>query len=238
MPSLALVDAHRAEVADIVAVAQADLAASWIDLPLGDARATQLALAALLAELVDTYGFLAAGAGADWYAEARADAGTRGRFTPSLVMPAVAGQVDAAAGWSVSPLFGEADVDLALRRAGATLQKFTADADRATILTNTRRDPAGVRWYRGASANCCSFCALTASRGAVYRSEATADFSAHNNCRCFPVALFPGESAELPDYYQGFGDEYGTAVDALKAAGESTDTKSILAEMRRRTGRA
>lgn len=238
MPSQLLLDEHRAEVADIVAVAQADLAEAWPDLPLDDADGTRRLLAGMVTEMVADYGAMAAGAGADWYMESRAEAGVRGRLVPTLSVPLNAAQIDANVGWAVSPLYGSTDAATALSRAAGVVQRLTANADRATILTNARRDPAGVRWYRGASASCCSFCALVASRGAVYRSESSADFKAHNNCRCFPVVLFPGESVELPDYYQQFADEYATAAEAVAAEGGARSSRAVLKKMRELTGRA
>lgn len=44
---------------------------------------------------------------------------------------------------------------------------------RNTVLHNVAREP-GARWARHASANACGFCRLLATRGAVYRSEASA----------------------------------------------------------------
>jgi hypothetical protein len=225
-------------VADIVAVAQDELTASWSDLPIEDGAATKRGLTGLLRELLETFAPLAAGAGADWYAEARAEAGVVKRFTPSLVVPVIAPQIEANAGWAVGPLFGNADPDLALRRSAGVLQKLTANADRATILTNARRDPAKPRWYRGASAKCCAFCAMVASRGAMYRSEETADFKAHNNCRCFPAVAFPGEAVELPDYYQKFTDEYATAAEKVAADGGTRSASAVLSKMRELSGRA
>lgn len=237
MPSQALVEDHRQEIADIVAVAQADLVEQWATMPLDDAAATQRAAAEVVTDLVGTYGFAAAGAGADWYSEARAEA-VRGSYTPRIDAPLIEAQVIANVGWAVGPLFGDADTDLALSRLAGVTQRLTANADRATILTNVRRDPAGVRWYRGASAKCCTFCAMLASRGAVYRSEQSGGFKPHNHCRCFPVALFPGESHELPDYYAQFGEEYEAAAKVVVDAGGKRTQKAVLKQMRADTGRA
>lgn len=238
MPSATLVEAHRQEIADVVAVAQADLAEQWRGLPLDDAPAAKAAATVVVTDLVETYGPMAAGAGADWYAETRSEAGVRGSFRPRLEVPVIARQIATNVGWSVSPLFGQPKPDLALARLAGVTQRLVANADRATILTNTRRDPAQPRWYRGASGKCCAFCAMVASRGAVYRSEQTADFKAHSNCRCFPVVLFPGESHELPDYYKDFGDEYATAAEQVEAAGGKRTQSAVLKQMRALSGRA
>jgi len=237
VPAQALVEAHRQEVADVVAVAQADLVESWPTLPLDDAKASKARASSLLTELLQTYGPMAAGAGADWYGEARAEAGTRGSYSPRLDVPVILKQIDTNVGWALSPLYGDAEPDLALSRMAGVTQRLTANADRATILTNVRRDPAGVRWYRGTSAKCCAFCAMVASRGAVYRSEQTADFKAHNSCHCFPVVLFPGDAHELPSYYKDFRDEYETAAEKVAADGGKRTQSAVLREWRQQTGR-
>lgn len=238
VPSQTLVESHRQEIADVVAVAQADLAEAWAAMPLDDANATKSAATVVVSDIVATYGELAAGAGADWYSEARTEAGVRGSYTPRMEVPVIARQVATNVGWAVGPLFGEAKPDLALARMAGVTQRLVANADRATILTNARRDPAGVRWYRGTSAKCCAFCAMAASRGAVYRSEESGGFKPHNNCRCFPVAIFPGESHQLPTYYDDFRSEYESAAEAVEAAGGKRTQRAVLTQMRALSGRA
>jgi hypothetical protein len=238
VPSQALVDAHRQEVSDVVAVAQADLAEMWPSLPLDDAKAAERASAGVVLEILQTYGLMAAGAGADWYSEARTEAGVRGGYTPRLTVPVIVGQIAANVGWAVGPLFGEAKPDLALARLSGITQRLIANADRQTVLDNVRRDPARVRWYRGASARCCAFCAMLAGRGAVYRSEESGGFDAHNNCRCFPAPLFPNEQPDLPDYYANFREDYENAAEAVVKAGGKRTQSAVLAQMRVQTGRA
>lgn len=240
MPSAALLDAHRAEVSDVVALAQAALVESWGDLPTEDALATRAALTGTVTELVRDFGTLAAGVGADFYVEARHEDGVPGRAAPRMVVPLSTEQIAAGVGWSIQPLFGRADETLALSRTSGVLQRLTVNADRATIFESAQRDTVDVRWYRGTSANACSFCALVASRavsGIFYRSEQTADFDSHNNCRCFPVPLFGSTKPDLPDYYEGFRDEYVAAGEAVQESGGSMRLKPVLREMRKQTGR-
>ncbi len=64
-----------------------------------------------------------------------------------------------------------------------TAQRAVMDQSRITVLENlaaeydvpmTELRQPGTRWARHASANACSFCRMLATRGAVYRSEASA----------------------------------------------------------------
>lgn len=192
-------------------------------------------------DLVAGYGTLAAGAGADFYREARVESGVRGRFTPALDVPLIPEQIATAAGWAVGPLFGEIDGDRALARASGVIQRLTVNAERQTIIGGANDDPEDVRWYRGTSANACSFCAVIASRAVNriwYRSQETADFESHNSCRCFPVPVFGSELPDLPDYYQGFYDEYLSAAQPVYDELGATRLRPVLSEMRRQTGRA
>lgn len=65
-------------------------------------------------------------------------------------------------------------LELALKRLSGGLQRIVADADRDTVELSGEMDPGEVRFARHASANACAFCALLATRGAVYHSEESA----------------------------------------------------------------
>jgi hypothetical protein len=43
----------------------------------------------------------------------------------------------------------------------------------------------------------CAFCAMLESRGAIYKTERTAAFQAHNHCACVPVPVFTKEDIKL-----------------------------------------
>ncbi len=88
--------------------------------------------------------------------------------------------------------------------AGKTIQLAAADALQATMGAATRHVLEGgnetVRassvadrkvkgWQRVAAGNACAFCQDLAGRGEVY-SEASADFSCHDNCACSVEPVF------------------------------------------------
>lgn len=139
------------------------------------------------------------------------------------------------------------------RLAGA-VQRHVASAARDTITQNA--DLEGARWYRYAQPDACAFCRLLATRGPDYLSEESAvrvvgrrnksrratsgrlagvkrgtqalGEKYHDDCRCEPVAVRPGDTYEPPDYMDDWTEQY------LKAAANSHGTtKSILAEMRK-----
>ena len=235
MPTLQLVDAHRAELADISALAVADLVGEWSAMPLDDAVATKRLATGLATDLVDYYGTLSAGAGADWYSELRAEAKVRGAFSARLVVPIIPEQIASNVGWAVVPLFGDADPAKSLARLSGTLQRLVANADRETVLTNAKRDKAEPRWYRHPSPGACAFCAMLAGRG-NYRSEASA-MRSHDNCKCVAVPIFERQWTP-PDHILAMSGEYDAAREDVLADGMKPDASAILARMRVLTGRA
>lgn len=236
--SLPLIDAHRDELADIGTLLSADLAAGWPLVAVGASEAViRSELFELTMDLGDYYGSMAAGAGADWYEELRAESGARGRYVAAPVVALVREQIDGIVGYAAGPLLGaEPAPAAALSRLDGGLQRVVTNAERETVLGAVERDTARPRWYRYASANACSFCAMIASRGATYRSEDSGGFKSHDHCGCFPVPLWPGQQIETPHINQ-FMEDYFAGRKAARRSGEPLTTKSILKHMRATTGR-
>lgn len=116
-------------------------------------------------ELADPYAALAADAAAVWYDDSP---------TPSVYVATpgplpVAEQLTSSATWALGATGTEG-----LTRLQGTLQRTVFDAARDTVLHNVDSEP-GARWARHASANACAFCAMAATRGAVYTSKAAAE---------------------------------------------------------------
>ena len=236
MASLSDIAPLRSWTEDVVTMAQADAAATLRGVDLSNLTAARPGLERAVGEVVDGYGFGLSALAADWYADARYAGPAAGRFVPTARTWLTNEQLAALVGWSLGPLFDvEPDMAAALARLDGGVQRTVANQARLTIVDNTRRDPARASYYRGASSNCCAFCAMLTTR--IYARRASADFHAHDHDRCFPVPIWPGESFEQPPYYVDFQDEYDQAAAAARAAGEAVTAKSILARMRRLSGR-
>lgn len=67
---------------------------------------------------------------------------------------------------------------------------------RDTITETTRADRQAVGWARATSGQPCPFCAMIASRGAIY-SERSVQFEAHDGCACSAEPVYR-EDAALP----------------------------------------
>lgn len=90
----------------------------------------------------------------------------------------------------------EEDLDAAATKLQGVTDKMILDVGRNTLLENIERDRQAKAWARIPEANCCAFCALLSTRGAVYKTEETASFEAHDHCRCNVEPLF-GEHYEM-----------------------------------------
>src|SRR5699024_506029 len=66
------------------------------------------------------------------------------------------------------------------------------------IMDSSLADPAADGWQRTGIGEC-QFCEMLISRGAVY-SASTADFAAHDNCKCSAVPAFGGQPRPVRPY--------------------------------------
>jgi hypothetical protein len=229
MPTLDEVIAYQSSVGDVSTLAMADLLDLWNSLTGGDPGAVAGDVRGVLPDLIDAYVPLSAEVGASFYDDARAAAGSPGAYLARPADPPAAGQVQELISWGVAPLFrvDSPDPDLALSRLTGGVQKIVAAGARDTVEFNVGEDPAQPRFARHASANACAFCALLATRGAVYRWEDTAGAKYHDHCHCVAVPVFPGTAYEPAPYVKGWEDAYKSA-----RADVGGKTKDILAHMR------
>jgi len=82
---------------------------------------------------------------------------------------------------------------------------------RDTVTATATQDPMAKGWERVIEPGACGFCAMLASRGAVYK-ESTADFRAHDHCKCVARAVFIGE----PSVNKDLQKEWATATKGTK----------------------
>lgn len=221
---------------DVVLLAQQDAAAALRRVDLSALDRLRPRLEAEVGDVLDGYGYGLSAIAADWYSDARLASPAVGRFVPVARTALTDQQLGALVGWSLGPLYSDTpDLAGALARLDGGVQRVVANAARETVTENVVRDPARASYYRGASANCCAFCAMLTTR--IYTRQSSADFQAHDHDRCFPVPIWPGQAADLPPYYADFHEEYERAAKAASAAGEGRTAKTVLRRMRQATGR-
>lgn len=126
-------------------------------------------------------------------AEGRIVAPVRGVWTPARVVTSLRVTGPVAFKRSVA-LYGSperARLTMADTLAAAAARQALA-GDRDTVMRTVENSDAIVGWRRVTDGDPCAFCALLASRGAVY-SKATADFHAHDGDGCTPEPLYAQE---------------------------------------------
>jgi hypothetical protein len=195
----ALAASFYAAQAFLAAAATRDILAVWSALNLRDVRQSWPALRTALAALVrDRYG-QAAELGTGYYRQARQAAGILGEAPRVHVPPPPADLIDATLDstgpWGLLGRIKEgqqlatANENTAVTLSGAA-QRLITNGARQAVLESVKADAEAVAWMRVTSANPCAFCAMLASRGAVYRSEKTAGFQAHSHCACVAAPVF------------------------------------------------
>jgi hypothetical protein len=87
----------------------------------------------------------------------------------------------------------------ALTRVSGAVTRHVLDGGRQTILNTVATDPSALGWARVTDGDPCFFCLTLASRGAVYKTEKSASFQAHDHCGCSAMAVF-SKNTVIPDH--------------------------------------
>jgi hypothetical protein len=180
----------REETAAIAALAVDDLASLLTGVP---DEAVRALLFDLLPGVVESLRETAATIAVEWYEEFRTEVDAPGSFeafVPDLRDPGVESLI----GWA------ESESQDTLNRLslieGGVIRRVTNGAREATIALSAA-DPQSIGTQRYArSSGGCGFCRMLAARGAVYRTEKSATFGAHDSCGCVAIPAFGG--IELP----------------------------------------
>ena len=101
-------------------------------------------------------------------------------------------------------------------RSSGAVSRHVVDAGRQTILDSVAADEQALGWARVTDGDPCYFCLTLASRGAVYKSEQSADFKAHDHCGCTAMPVFKG--TEIPDL-QRWREIYNRAQNEGESSG-------------------
>ncbi|HVM13616.1 MAG TPA: hypothetical protein VM287_04720 [Egibacteraceae bacterium] len=193
---------HQADQAALVALLLGELRGLW-PLLIGGSPL----LGATVAALIRPYAAASAALAAEFYDDTRRVAGGRTRFTVPIAEPPPVEQVEASISWATRGLRSGRGTDAAaLTMAEGVAQKLTVDTGRRTLVRAVTGDAAAVGWARvPTGATTCAFCALLCTRGAVYKSSATAgqsadrrfvgegEFKFHDNDDCTLEPIFAGQ---------------------------------------------
>jgi hypothetical protein len=191
--------AAQAGLAILVGLAIAKL---WPSLDLFHLREALPAFKAAVVQEVQRHAQVSATLAVQQYRRERVAAGAGRGFTPIPADPPVIAQVSQAVDWAVQPLWsadvltqplteaGSSAIADAKARLAAAAERQVLDTGRQTIVDNAQADRKAKGWARVPEPGACSFCLMLATRGAVYRSEQSAEFKTHDHCRCHVEPVF------------------------------------------------
>lgn len=114
-------------------------------------------------------------------------------MTSLLVTGPVAVKIGVRAGKSA-----EAATASALTQTLGTVARHVQNGGRETVYRSVMRDKAAHGVARVTDGSPCAFCAMLATRGAVYKSEMTADFQAHDKCGCHAEPVYSLDGWDYP----------------------------------------
>jgi hypothetical protein len=248
-------DDQQSQQRALTSLLVADLASAWELLDFTRLAATRPEWIAAAAALIHRYSQASASLATRFYRQDRAAAGIRGNFTVPVADPPPFAQIQLSLEWATKGLWDKPPSDpqaaeniakaheTALTKVEGMAQKLVLDVGRDTKIAAVKKDRSATAYYRATEPGACSFCALMASRGAVYKSQAAAgasadrkfvgdasDFKFHDHCHCDVKPVFKGQQYEpspqavaAEDLYQKVarGKSGKDALNAFRSAYES-----------------
>jgi hypothetical protein len=209
-PSPSSAQLHQAAQALILQQVPTAVARAWPQFNPAQINATMPRLTVVITAILRQFGLASSVHAAQFYKSQRTAAGVLGRFQVPVPPLPPQEQVEAELRWAVNDLYKAAEpapkssptYDLrpyivapeaeqaALTKVQGVTEKLVLDQSRKTLLGAVKKDPKAKGWARVPEPGACPFCLMLATRGAVYRTKATADFRSHDHCKCHVEPLF------------------------------------------------
>jgi hypothetical protein len=144
-----------------------------------------------IAAIIRHFGVISATQSSAFYDSMRVASGVAGSYQAAPASTPPMDQIEAGIRWATKGLWGpNPDLTAVETLVTGVVEKNVLDMGRQTILKNVRTDRKSKGWARETEPGACAFCAMLATRGAVYRSETSASFETHDHCRCVAVPEF------------------------------------------------
>jgi len=193
---------HRTEQAALGSLIAGLVAHAWaVLLDPHDLKGSTPKLTAAVEAIVKHYGAASASHALRSYRVQRLEAGVTGR--PSIHMPSTPthDEVARVVENAVHTLYGRVTPEVETKAQDALaseVEQLVLDHGRRATMDATQADSEAKGWARVTEPDACSFCRLLATRGAVYKTRASADFRAHTKksdgsggtCRCNVEPVF------------------------------------------------
>lgn len=191
-----LAEKHQVGQEALASLIPALLRGAWPLLDPHNIKGTLPRFTAAVRAIVATYGRASATAALSYYRQERVAAGVTSHVALKVAPQPADRVIEDAIGWATSSLYGTVTPELeraTLDRLDAAVEQLVLDQGRATVIDNALNDKAAKGWARVTEQGACSFCimlALRAGAGFLYKSERSADFTAHDHCRCHAEPVF------------------------------------------------
>jgi len=216
----ALTERHRRRQLALRAATLKDMLTIWRAFQVDDIAGTWPTVETALVALIQARWAVSAGLAAAYYGEFRTAEGVTGPLTPTVVPPPLPAEVvrslrivgPAAAGRLVALARPDAAA-VTLTNVAGDVSRQVLNGGRETLLGSVDRDPVALGYARVTDGKPCAFCAMLASRGPVYRSNARATVARdgakyHRACGCTSEPVFsreqpwPGKGREFADLWK------------------------------------
>ncbi|MCA1674073.1 MAG: hypothetical protein LC799_18370, partial [Actinobacteria bacterium] len=211
---------HQSDQAGLVRLMHRELFGLWPNLLLLGVPV----LLEVVGALVVQYARASSALAVEFYLTERETAGARARLTLPVAEPPPTDQVDASLSWATWPLRQDATpqrVAVARQRVDGATQRLVVNTGRRTLVEATTADTAALGWARVPTGErTCHFCAMLCTRGAVYKSEATAgrganarfvgegEFKFHDSDDCAILPIFLGQEYQPSEQVQRWEQLY------------------------------
>lgn len=217
-------------------LAERRLRALWKRLPLDDLGTLEDALYQLYPRLVEESAEVASSAALEWYEKQREIEGVAKPYSPTMPSGLV-DQDDAEkiVGAMLRDLREGVDGAKALVRLTNGARKLISDSGRATMQHAATGDPKRTRFARvPTGAETCAWCMLWASRGFIYRSEASAQFTrSHFKCDCQIVPSWSKKPRIRGYDVSKYEDMYKETIKSLEEDESLIDDPRVITERMR-----
>lgn len=181
MASLKEVERVREEVTSAITLGYRDITQILEQLAGESSDVVRQVLKEYFPSIMDQYSYATGQIAAQFYEQERSLAGITAPFVAPSISLVDSGQVDSLLNWSLVPVKGfetgaipSSMLTLATSRLAGGLSRLAMGNYAQTMADFASSDTAHVTYQRMPQAGCCAFCAMLATRGAVYESEAAA----------------------------------------------------------------
>jgi hypothetical protein len=200
----------------VVQLAETELNRLWSSADNLSSREFSTYVAEAYPLVVDPYIDMSATLAATWFEQSDPGSSYRAVVAP----PPPVEKLQRNAQWALSATGDQGRIDLS-----GSLNRAVFDGARNTTMINVERTKS--RWAVHARAAACTWCRMMATRGAVYKSSATALAACHDNGHCVAMEDRTG-TYEPPSYMEMWQDQYLKA----RANAGSSDPKAVQAAWR------